>query len=145
MADDPATVGKSLKKMRFYVTANHNRDYDPETQFRGMAMRCFDVYKISPDEHYSSSLIDRFHLTTDYFTAYGDYDFIHNRGIVDAPNKVNGWDEVTDAEQQTLYANGIGTTVPKYGRHNACLQLGQKCNEEPLSDDADSRHGKTTV
>ena len=114
MADDPATLGKSLKKMRFYVTANHNRDYDPETQFRGMAMRCFDVYKISPDEHYSPSLIDRFHLTTDYFTAYGDYDFIHNRGIVDAPNKVNGWDEVTEAEQQTLYANGIGTTVPKY-------------------------------
>ena len=92
---------RQLKKMRFYVTANHNRDKQ-ENDFRAMSMAEFDVIKIVVDENYAPGLIDRFHRVDDYKHDYEGLAFINTRGIVDTHNSVAGWADLTALERDTV-------------------------------------------
>lgn len=105
---------KKLTRLRFYVTANNNREYDPTTKYRDMAISRFDVIKIDPSADYSDTFVDRFHTPGDYVRSLQDYEFKNTRGIIDDPNKVNGWDIPTAADQAALKAAGIEIELPDF-------------------------------
>ena len=52
--------------------------------------------------------------------------------------------EILKAEEQLAQAKAR-LAEELEGRYRSCLQLGCDSNEEPLSDDTDSRHGKAAV
>ena len=101
-----------LKKMRFIVKANNNREYDPETHFRDMAMARFDVLQLDKQDHYSSTFVDRFHTENDYIRDYENYSFVNTQGILDEVNKVGGWTTIPTEEE--LAGANLDITIPDF-------------------------------
>lgn len=79
-------TSQKFRYLRFTVTANSGRKFDSD-RHRYMGLAEFQIYKIGRDEDYSEILIDRFHLTTDYFTKYKDYTFVNKPGVLNELNR----------------------------------------------------------
>ena len=92
---------RQLKKMRFYVTANHNRDKQ-ENDFRAMSMAEFDVIKIGVNGSYPNGFKDRFHRDDDYKRNYENFKFVNTQGIIDSHNSVAGWEDLNALERETV-------------------------------------------
>ena len=80
--DDEVDTDKGLLKMRFYVTANNNREMGSKG-YREMAMSRLDVLGLKKTADYSDTFKDRLHLKSDYLDLYSDYDFVNTNGIAD--------------------------------------------------------------
>ena len=107
--------GKPLRKMRFIVKANNNREYDPDTKFRDMTMARFDVLQIDKSEDYSTTFVDRFHTKEDYIKDYEKFSFVNTQGILDKDHKVNevgGW--TTIPTKQDLYNANLDINIPDF-------------------------------
>ena len=102
------STDKKLKKMRFYVTANNNRERgnvrgDDGRYFRDMSLARFDVLKVDKYADYSDTFKDRLHLKSDYIKDYKDYQFVNTQGIADPRNNIwNDWNLYTDEEKNTI-------------------------------------------
>ena len=110
-------INKRLKKMRFIVTANNNRERGVLKIYRDMAMARFDVLSRKKDgdgSEYSSSFVDRFHTSDDYVRDYQNFEFINSEGIFAPQNKVNGWEEITAKDKSALNDNGINIEFPDF-------------------------------
>ena len=110
-------TNKRLKKMRFIVTANNNRERGVLKIYRDMAMARFDVLSRKKDgdgSEYSSSFVDRFHTSDDYVRDYQNFEFINSEGIFAPQNKVNGWEEITAKDKSALNDNGINIEFPDF-------------------------------
>lgn len=82
-------TSEPFRYLRFTVTANSGRKFDGKGH-RYMGLAEFQVYKLGRDENYSENLIDRFHLTTDYFKKYNDYTFVNTQGVLYPDNRIWG-------------------------------------------------------
>lgn len=116
---------RKLTKMRFYVEANNNRSWDPDTENRSMVMSRFDVIRLTPTEDYESvqnGYRDRFHLKSDYIDTYQNHTFVNTNGIFNSKNNVPGWTDNYDAIKNMLDSdnkvklNGVTTdiTMPSF-------------------------------
>ena len=120
---------KALTKLRFYVTANNNRERADEEhvdkngrRYREMAMARFDVFKVSKGDDYSDTFKDRLHLKSDYVRKYENYKFVNTNGIAyetisNINNKNNiwdGWNLYTNSDKEVLKNNGIDIELPDF-------------------------------
>ena len=137
---------KALTKLRFYVTANNNRERADEEhvdkngrRYREMAMARFDVFKVSKGDDYSDTFKDRLHLTTDYIDKYWKYDFENTTGINDPRNQTlynsstlqtGLWPLYSNADSIALSSN-VNLSLPDFNfiqgpQANPPLEDGQK-------------------
>lgn len=79
-------TSKPFKYLRFTVMANSGRKHDAAGH-RYMGLSEFQIYKLNRDDNYSDNLIDRFHLTTDYYKKLANCEFENTQGILDSRNR----------------------------------------------------------
>lgn len=79
-------TSQPFKYLRFTVIANSGRKHDAAGH-RYMGLSEFQIYKLGRDDNYSDNLIDRFHLTTDYYEKLANCKFVNTQGILDPRNR----------------------------------------------------------
>lgn len=79
-------TSKPFQYLRFTVMANSGRKHDTAGH-RYMGLSEFQIYKLGRNDNYSDNLIDRFHLTTDYYKKLANYEFKNTQGILDSRNR----------------------------------------------------------
>lgn len=79
-------TSKPFKYLRFIVMANSGRKHDAAGH-RYMGLSEFQIYKLGRNDNYSDNLIDRFHLTTDYYKKLTNFEFENTQGILDSRNR----------------------------------------------------------
>lgn len=82
-------TSKPFKYLRFTVMANSGRKHDLAGH-RYMGLSEFQIYKLGRNDNYSDNLIDRFHLTTDYYKKLTNFEFKNTMGVLDERNRVGG-------------------------------------------------------
>lgn len=80
---------ETFRYLRFTVTANSGRQHDSQGH-RYMGMAEFQIYKIGRNDNYPDNMVDRFHLTTDYFKKIKNYKFENTMGVLDKRNRQEG-------------------------------------------------------
>ena len=110
---DEVSRDKALLKLRFYVTANNNREMGSKG-YREMAMSRLDVLGLKKTADYSDTFKDRLHLKSDYVRDYENYRFENTLGILDDHNKVAGWDRDPNNYKSDLQSQGINLTLPDF-------------------------------
>lgn len=104
-------TSKHFTHLRFTVIANSGRKYD-SAGHRYMGLSEFQIIQLGRDDNYSDSQIDRFHLTTDYFTRLKDYSFENTQGILDERNRKGGRNDISGFSawcDWNSWSNGIWT------------------------------------
>ena len=88
-------TSKNFKYLRFTVMANSGRKHDAAGH-RYMGLAEFQIYKLGRNDNYSPTQIDRFRLTSDYYTKLTSYKFENTQGILDARNRQGGRNNIAD-------------------------------------------------
>lgn len=102
-------TSKPFKYLRFTVMANSGRKYDAAGH-RYMGLSEFQIYKLGRNDNYSDNLIDRFHLTTDYYERLAHCKFVNTQGILDERNrKGKRGSDISSWCDWTKWQNGVWT------------------------------------
>lgn len=122
-------TSKHFRYLRFTVIANSGRQYDNQGH-RYIGLSEFQIYRIGRNDNYTESLVDRFHLTTDYFRQLQTYKFKNTMGVLEPINRTaernqpetgmknwcdwNGWSADGKWTKDTDFLNEAGIKMPEY-------------------------------
>ena len=74
--------GKKYYRIRFILKANNSKSFS-QAGYRYMSMSELQIYKLKNDESYPDGMADRFHLKSDMYMDYADYELLRTGGILD--------------------------------------------------------------
>ncbi len=83
------TTNKTFRYIRFTLRTNNSRTIKTigDKKLRLLTMSEFNIIRLSSQDNYTDTQIDRFRLTTDYVKDYEDYTFENTQSVLDANNR----------------------------------------------------------
>lgn len=78
----PLIQGKKYYRIRFILKANNSKSFS-QAGYRYMSMSELQIYKLKNDDSYPDGMADRFHLKSDMYKDYADYELLRTGGILD--------------------------------------------------------------